>query len=94
MGGGHGMSLEAMALLIAAGFLVTVVALVFVFGGFFAERRLRDRLEDLDTALDELFASDGAMLLHAACYPHENVWPMIPAGAALDELIETEPLKA
>src|SRR5579872_1104346 len=56
--------------------------------------RVVDRLEDLDTALDELFASDGAMLLHAACYPHENVWPMIPAGAALDELIETEPLKA
>ncbi len=56
--------------------------------------RVVDRLEDLDVALDELFASEGAMLLHCACYPHENVWPMIPAGAALDELIEAEPLKA
>ncbi len=56
--------------------------------------RVVDRLEDLDSALDELLASDGPMLLHAACYPHENVWPMIPAGAALDELIETEPLRA
>ena len=47
-GSGHGMSLDATALLIAAGFLVTLLALVFVFSGFFAERRLRDRLEDLD----------------------------------------------
>ncbi len=47
-GSGHGMSLDTTALLIAAGFLVTLLALVFVFGGFFAERRLRDRLEDLD----------------------------------------------
>ena len=53
--------------------------------------RVVDRLEDLDDALNELFADDGAMLLHCACYPHENVWPMIPAGAALDELIEKAP---
>jgi tight adherence protein B len=47
-GNGHGMSLDAVALMIAAGFVLTLVALLFVFGGFFAERRLRDRLEDLD----------------------------------------------
>ncbi|MGA3038002.1 MAG: biosynthetic-type acetolactate synthase large subunit [Vulcanimicrobiaceae bacterium] len=55
--------------------------------------RVVNRLEDLDSALDDLFTSEGPMLLHAACYPHENVWPMIPAGAALDELIEAEPIK-
>lgn len=50
MGGhGPGASLDTVAMLIAAGFLVTLIALVFVFGGFFAERRLRDRLEDLDS---------------------------------------------
>ena len=56
--------------------------------------RVVDRLEDLDEGLEALFADDGAMLLHCACYPHENVWPMIPAGAALDELIEEAPIKA
>jgi len=55
--------------------------------------RIVERIEDLDAALDELFASDGPMLLHCACYPHENVWPMIPAGAALDELIEAAPVR-
>jgi acetolactate synthase-1/2/3 large subunit len=56
--------------------------------------RVVERLEDLDDALRELFSNDGPMLLHCACYPHENVWPMIPAGAALDELIEQEPARA
>jgi acetolactate synthase-1/2/3 large subunit len=56
--------------------------------------RVVDRLEDLDAALEAFFADDGPMLLHCACYPHENVWPMIPAGAALDELIEAAPVKA
>ena len=45
---GHGMSLDVAAVVIAAGMLLTGIALVMVFGGFFAERRLRDRLEDLD----------------------------------------------
>ena len=46
--GSHGMSLDMAAALLAGGALVTLVALVMVFRGFFAERRLRDRLEDLD----------------------------------------------
>ena len=53
--------------------------------------RMVDREEDLDGALRALFADDRPMLLHCACYPHENVWPMIPAGAALDDLIEGVP---
>ncbi len=48
MFGNGALSLDAAAMVIAAGILVTVVAVIFVFGGFFAERRLRDRLEDLD----------------------------------------------
>lgn len=46
---GHGMSLESASLMLAAGILVTLLALIFVFHGFFAERRLRDRLEDLES---------------------------------------------
>ena len=42
------MNLEQVALLIAAGVTVTFTALFLVFGGFFAERRLHDRLEDLE----------------------------------------------
>lgn len=53
--------------------------------------RMVDRVEDLDAAFKALFADDRPMLLHCACYPHENVWPMIPAGAALDDLIEGVP---
>ena len=55
--------------------------------------RVVERLDDLDAAMRELFADDRPMLLHCACYPHENVWPMIPAGAALDELIEEAPVR-
>ncbi|MCF8532749.1 MAG: type II secretion system F family protein [Reyranella sp.] len=40
--------LDTVTLLLSAGFVVTFVALYAVFGGFFAERRLRVRLEDLE----------------------------------------------
>ncbi|HEY5258443.1 MAG TPA: biosynthetic-type acetolactate synthase large subunit [Candidatus Baltobacteraceae bacterium] len=30
----------------------------------------------------------GPMLLHCRCYPDENVWPMVPAGAAMDTMME------
>ncbi len=48
-----------------------------------------DRLNDLQPALERFFATNEATLLHCACYPEENVWPMIPAGAAIDEGIES-----
>ncbi|MBS0521148.1 MAG: type II secretion system F family protein, partial [Proteobacteria bacterium] len=44
----HGLGIDALALYIALGVGVTVLTLGLVFAGFFAERRLRDRLEDLD----------------------------------------------
>jgi tight adherence protein B len=43
----HGFDLDTVTFLISAGFVLTFSALYAVFGGFFAERRLRDRLEDL-----------------------------------------------
>ena len=44
-----GLDLETVTVLIAAGAGLTFLALCIVFGGFFAERRLRDRLEDIET---------------------------------------------
>jgi tight adherence protein B len=44
---GHDLSVDQLALYIAVGIGMTILALGIVFGGFFAERRLRDRLEDL-----------------------------------------------
>ncbi|MBV8394535.1 MAG: type II secretion system F family protein [Alphaproteobacteria bacterium] len=44
----HGLSIEQVTLYLALGICLTILALGTVFGGFFAERRLRDRLEDLE----------------------------------------------
>ena len=44
-----GLGLGTVTMLIACGAGLTVLALCFVFGGFFVERRLRDRLEDIET---------------------------------------------
>ena len=45
---GQSMSLDQAALLITGGVTTTFIALYIVFSGFFAERRLNDRLEDLE----------------------------------------------
>ncbi len=45
---GQGLSLHEVTELIGVGMALIVLALGVVFGGFLAERRLRDRLEDLD----------------------------------------------
>ncbi len=47
-GAGPGLGLQQVTVLIGVGMAMTLLALGMVFGGFFAERRLRDRLEDLD----------------------------------------------
>ncbi|GAC1591855.1 MAG: acetolactate synthase 2 catalytic subunit [Candidatus Velthaea sp.] len=43
---------------------------------------------DLDSAMEAFLSQPGPALLHCACYPVENVWPMIPAGGSADELME------
>ena len=45
----HGATLETVTIFIGVGLVLTFLALDKVFGGFFAERRLRDRLEDLES---------------------------------------------
>ena len=46
---GAGLDLATVTIVVAIGAGLTFLALCIVFGGFFAERRLRDRLEDIET---------------------------------------------
>ncbi|HEV3088194.1 MAG TPA: biosynthetic-type acetolactate synthase large subunit [Candidatus Elarobacter sp.] len=41
-----------------------------------------------DETIARFVASRGPALLHCACHPTENVWPMIPAGMTVDDLME------
>lgn len=46
---------------------------------------------DLPGAIRDFLAYDGPVLLHCACFPMENVWPMIPSGTSVEESIEAVP---
>lgn len=46
---------------------------------------------DLPGAIRDFLACEGPVLLHCACFPMENVWPMIPSGSSVDESIEAVP---
>jgi len=51
------------------------------------------RPADCTRKIEEALAyNDGPILIHAECVKNENVFPMIPAGAALEDMI-TEPPK-
>jgi len=43
-----------------------------------------------DTTIARFIDAPGPALLHCACHPTENVWPMIPAGQTIDELMEAK----
>ena len=43
-------------------------------------------LEELDGAIEQMLASDGAFLLEACVGEGENIFPMIPAGATIDKI--------
>jgi acetolactate synthase-1/2/3 large subunit len=47
-----------------------------------------DSPADADDMIERFIASRGPALLHCACHPTENVWPMIPAGMSVDDLME------
>ena len=44
--------------------------------------------EGADETIARFVAARGPALLHCACHPTENVWPMIPAGMTVDDLME------
>jgi acetolactate synthase-1/2/3 large subunit len=46
-----------------------------------------DAPADLDAAIGRLIGTPGPALLHCACYPAENVWPMIPSGGSIDDVM-------
>jgi acetolactate synthase-1/2/3 large subunit len=54
--------------------------------GIEAERL--DAPQHAGDAIARFVAAPGPALLHCACHPGENVWPMIPAGMTVDELME------
>lgn len=45
---------------------------------------------DADVEFPRFIAAKGPALLHVACHPMENVWPMIPAGMTVDDLMEAK----
>ncbi len=48
---------------------------------------LVDEISGLDAAFERLISIPGPALLHCACYPAENVWPMIPGGGSIDDVM-------
>jgi acetolactate synthase-1/2/3 large subunit len=51
-----------------------------------AGRKISDP-NDLEGAIAEMLAFDGPYLLHIMVEKEENVFPMVPAGAAADEVV-------
>lgn len=51
------------------------------------ESKLVEDASDLETSIEEMISSDKAYLLEIKTIKEENVFPMIPAGASLDEII-------
>jgi len=49
-----------------------------------------DKRESIRPVLEQWYACEGPVLLHAKCRPEENVYPMVPAGASLAEMVESE----
>jgi len=50
-----------------------------------------ERKEDVRPAIDEAIASPKTVLIDFAVAREENVWPMVPAGAAIDDIMMEEP---
>jgi len=52
------------------------------------------RIEKMDAvlpALQEMINAPGAYLLHVKINPDDNVWPLVPPGAANDNMLEEKP---
>jgi acetolactate synthase-1/2/3 large subunit len=56
-----------------------------------------ERVEDageLRDALERFFRAKEPSLLHCACFPAENVWPLIPPGATVHDAMDGAPPQA
>ena len=58
---------------------------------FGIKSRTVDKPGDLDEALDEAMAEEGPFLLDVKVTPEENVFPMVPSGGAVNEMILEQP---
>jgi len=67
------------------GFRITLVKVAEAFGltAFAVERR-----EDVDAGLKRLLATDGPVLMHVKIDSTENVWPLVPPGAANHDMMD------
>lgn len=48
-----------------------------------------NHVEDMSSTLAAWWNCDGPALLHAVCHLEENVFPMVPAGAGLEDMVES-----
>jgi acetolactate synthase-1/2/3 large subunit len=55
--------------------------------GFGVKGRQITKPEELKAAVAEMLAHDGPYLLHVSVEKEENIFPMVPAGAAVDEIV-------
>ncbi len=55
--------------------------------GFGVPGRKITKLEELDEGLAEMLAHDGPFLLHCMVVKEENIFPMVPSGAGVAEII-------
>jgi acetolactate synthase-1/2/3 large subunit len=53
--------------------------------------RTIQRPEELSPALEQAARAPGPFLLNVKVSPHENVYPMVPVGAAIDEMVLEDP---
>jgi acetolactate synthase-1/2/3 large subunit len=45
---------------------------------------------DVASTLASFLAYAGPAMLHVSCYPDELVWPMIPSGGVVEDLMESK----
>lgn len=55
--------------------------------GFYIEAQKVDRRSSLESAIDALLSAKKPYLLEVVCEKEENVFPMVPSGAACDEIV-------
>lgn len=48
-----------------------------------------DHVDEMSSTLSAWWNSEGPALLHAVCHLEENVFPMVPAGAGLGDMVES-----
>src|SRR5206468_176257 len=49
------------------------------------------RVEDVDAAIEEAYATDGPVLIDFQVEREVNVWPMVPQGKSIGEMITEAP---